>query len=57
LQCQKLKYKRNGNLGLPNLGLVDTRSQWCKANDLNLHQLTYWLKKIDNTKETSAPTT
>jgi hypothetical protein len=26
-----------------------TQSKWCSVNDLKLHQLKYWIKKIENT--------
>jgi hypothetical protein len=27
-----------------------TQAKWCAANDLNIHQLKYWLKKIKGPK-------
>jgi hypothetical protein len=30
----------------------ETQVKWCAANDLNVHQLKYWLKKIKGPKST-----
>lgn len=30
----------------------ETQAKWCAANDLNVHQLKYWLKKIKGPKST-----
>ncbi|MDQ0218636.1 IS66 family insertion sequence element accessory protein TnpA [Peribacillus cavernae] len=30
-----------------------TQAKWCAANDLNIHQLKYWLKKIKGPKSTN----
>jgi hypothetical protein len=27
-----------------------TQSKWCQANDVSIHQLRYWLKKMENDK-------
>ncbi len=29
-----------------------TQTKWCAANDLNLHQLKYWLKRIEDSTST-----
>lgn len=31
-----------------------SQSKWCKINNLSLHQLRYWLKKIEHTTKTQA---
>lgn len=30
-----------------------TQSEWCDAKDVNIHQLRYWLKKINKSQATS----
>ncbi|MGQ4669007.1 IS66 family insertion sequence element accessory protein TnpA [Metabacillus halosaccharovorans] len=27
-----------------------TQANWCKANDISIHQLKYWLKRIEGSK-------
>ncbi|MDE3840857.1 IS66 family insertion sequence hypothetical protein [Bacillus methanolicus] len=34
-----------------------TQSKWCADNNVKLHQLKYWLKKIENTNRISTPST
>ena len=35
-----------------------TQSKWCQINNLSLHQLRYWLKKVElTTKSTPEPST
>jgi hypothetical protein len=31
-----------------------SQSRWCKVNNLSLHQLRYWLKKIQHTTKSEA---
>ncbi|WP_017753734.1 IS66 family insertion sequence element accessory protein TnpA [Calidifontibacillus oryziterrae] len=31
------------------------QTKWCEANELNIHQLKYWLKKIEGPKSASTP--
>lgn len=33
-----------------------TQSNWCRANDLSLHKLRYWLKKLENRNSEHSPT-
>lgn len=30
-----------------------SQSKWCRENDLSLHKLRYWLKKLDNNSSSS----
>lgn len=30
-----------------------TQAEWCDANDINIHQLKYWLKKMKKSQATS----
>lgn len=32
-----------------------TQSKWCPINNLSLHQLRYWLKKIESSKSKPEP--
>lgn len=32
-----------------------TQAKWCEANDLKVHQLKYWLKRIEGSNSKSAP--
>ncbi|MDE3838668.1 IS66 family insertion sequence hypothetical protein [Bacillus methanolicus] len=32
-----------------------TQSKWCADNNVKLHQLKYWLRKIENTNRISTP--
>ena len=33
-----------------------TQANWCAANDLKVHQLKYWLKRIEGSKSTNETT-
>jgi tRNA(Met) C34 N-acetyltransferase TmcA len=34
-----------------------TQTKWCATNDINIHQLKYWLKRIEDPSSTQKPST